>query len=87
MEEDMSEALAQAFSSEEFTAAIKHLSKDKAPGLFMVNSNISKAWDAGMSAYVHSMMQVLCIGSTRQYPSGGRTMFSLLSPSSLETRS
>ena len=59
MEEDMSATLAQAFSLEEFTAAIKHLSKDKAPGPSMVNSNMIKAWDAGMIAYIHSMMQAL----------------------------
>jgi hypothetical protein len=59
MEEDMSATLAQAFSLEEFTAAIKHLSKDKTPGPSMVSSNMIKAWDAGMIAYVHSMMQVL----------------------------
>jgi hypothetical protein len=59
MEEDMSEALARAFSPEEFTAAIKHISKDKAPGPSMVNSNMIKAWDAGMIAYIHSLMQAL----------------------------
>jgi hypothetical protein len=59
MEEDMSATLAQALSLEEFTAAIKHLSKDKAPGPSMVNSNMIKAWDVGMIAYIHSMMQVL----------------------------
>jgi hypothetical protein len=48
MEEDMSATLAQAFSLEEFTAATKHLSKDKAPGPSMVNSNMIKAWDAGI---------------------------------------
>ena len=58
-EEDISAALAQVFSLEEFTAAIKHLSKDKAPGPSMVNSNMIKAWDAGIIAYIHSMMQVL----------------------------
>jgi hypothetical protein len=59
MEEDMSATLARAFSLEEFTAAIKQLFKDKAPGPSMVNSNMIKAWDAGMIAYIHSMMQVL----------------------------
>jgi hypothetical protein len=59
MEEDMSATLAQAFSLEKFTAAIKHLSKDKAPGPFMVNSNMIKVCDARMIAYIHSMMQVL----------------------------
>jgi hypothetical protein len=59
MEEDMSAALAQAFSLVKFTVVIQHLSKDKAPGLSMVNSNMIKAWDAGMITYVHSMMQVL----------------------------
>jgi hypothetical protein len=59
MEEDMSEALARAVPLEEFTAAIKHISKDKAPGPSMVNSNMIKAWDAGMIAYIHSLMQVL----------------------------
>jgi hypothetical protein len=59
MEEDMSEALARAFSLEEFTAAIKHISKDNAPGPSMVNSNMIKAWEAGMIAHIHSLMQVL----------------------------
>jgi hypothetical protein len=59
MEEDMSATLAQAFSLEEFTAAIKHLSKDKAPGPPMVKSNMIRAWDAGMIAYIHSTVQVL----------------------------
>jgi hypothetical protein len=59
MEKGMSATLAQAFSLKKFTAAIKHLSKDKAPGPSMVNSNMIKAWDAGMIAYNHSMMQVL----------------------------
>jgi hypothetical protein len=56
MEENMSATLAQTFSLKEFTAAIKHLSKDKAPGPFM---DMIKAWDAGTIAYIHSMMQVL----------------------------
>jgi hypothetical protein len=55
----MSTALEQAFSLEELTAAIKHLSNDKAPGPSMINSNMIKAWDAGMVAYVHLMMHVL----------------------------
>jgi hypothetical protein len=59
MEEDMSTALEQAFFLKEFTAAIKHLSKDKAPGPSMVNSNMIKAWNTGMIAYFHSMMHVL----------------------------
>jgi hypothetical protein len=44
MEEDMSATLAQALFSppEEFTATIKHLSKDKAPGPSMVNYNMMK---------------------------------------------
>jgi hypothetical protein len=59
LEEDMRLALDQPFSLEEFTAAIKHLSKDKSPGPSMVNSNMIKGWDPGMVEYVHSLMQVL----------------------------
>jgi hypothetical protein len=59
METDMKVALDEPFSLEEFTAAIRHLSPDKAPGPSMVNSNMIKGWDDGMIAYVHSMMQAL----------------------------
>jgi hypothetical protein len=55
----MGEALAKPFSLVEFTAAIKHFSKDKAPGPSMVNSNMIKSWDAEMVAYIHSLMQAL----------------------------
>jgi hypothetical protein len=53
----MQELLASAYTLEEFKSAIKHLSKDKAPGPSMVNSNMIKAWDDGVVTYVHSLMQ------------------------------
>jgi hypothetical protein len=55
----MQELLASAYTLEVFKSAIKHLSKDKAPGPSMVHSNMIKAWDDGMITYVHSLMQAL----------------------------
>jgi hypothetical protein len=48
----MQELLTSAYTLEEFKSAIKHLSKDKAPGPFMVSSNMIEAWDDGMITYV-----------------------------------
>jgi hypothetical protein len=59
LRQDMQEILAAAYTLEEFKSSIKHLSKDKAPGPSMVNSNMIKAWDDGMVTYVHSLMQAL----------------------------
>jgi hypothetical protein len=59
LRDDMQALLAEAYTLEEFKASIKHLSKDKAPGPSMVNSNMIKAWDDGMVMYMHSMMQAL----------------------------
>jgi hypothetical protein len=60
LRQDMQELLASAYTLKEFKSAIKHLSKDKAPGPSMVNSKMIKAWDDGMMTYVHSLMQALC---------------------------
>jgi hypothetical protein len=71
LREDMQELLALTYTLEEFKSAIKHLSKDKAPGLSKVNSNMIKAWDSGTIA--------------RRFSSGGKTISCSLSQRFLGT--